>query len=713
MFNLFGAMPCTLERGMSFGGHQLGSVLPLSDGKYVAFGELEANVFAIDSDSLRFDQKLYSTQYYVSAKAYGTDSLYAITQNNRLDVYAYNHTEGLSLLHSYQLGSDDSLSIASEVKFWGDGFILVGASISLVDFYTSYCQNIYQLNGAATPTLVSRSIGNYDSRFTNIEHINQQYYYFGYDGSMYVAPDLTNQPQLVTCPDLAGQHFYDTKVLQGSIYVLSTDSESHAKLSKLETMAAGNVETAWMQSLGTMEYLYFSLITSEYVHIISLSGVSLTKVTRYNFSDSLAWQFVTSRSYAWDKYRLYPFQNGYALFGDYRAYLLSNILLPETTLIAGGHIWWSKQVYLNRYLLLQNDSNWEYKLFDLVTGQFLNFSSYGNYYQNVIRHGENNVVFTGNQIEIATLNEDGVAGYLSFPNELDMPSCSIFSDKILVSGGQEVVVELTLYRKLGDTVEQLSNQVFEHPIEAIQFYDAEHFAILEANDDYTTTLKLYRIEDDNSFSLIASYPSTGSSIYVNQNILAAQATNGIVLDVSDPDNPVGVPHDTRYNYTCLSFNGQHNYMDDGYSTTNVFNDNFQYVGYIDSGYAYFLNGNRVVIAGKTCAVIASMDDIVSNPQDENPPAVIPNLMLSNAPNPFVSDTAISFTLPKSTHVNLTIYNLKGQKVTQLNDNKLAKGEYKLNWDGTDSNHKRVSSGLYFAKLNTGKATTTHKMVLMK
>jgi hypothetical protein len=712
MLNLFGSMHYTLERGMDFGSKDLDNVLPLSDGKFVSFGMLDVNVFEIENDSLRFDQRLYSPQYYASARAFGTDSLYAITQGNILDVYAYNHIEGLSLLHSYLLASDDSLSISSEVKFLGDGFILVGAYTDLVNFDASYCQSIYQLNGAAAPTLVSISYGNYLNRFTQIEHINQQYYYFGSDGSMYVSPELTNQPQLVICPDLAGQHFYDTKVIQGGLYVLSADAASHAKLSKLEPMVEGNVETAWMQSLGTMEYPTFSNISNGFVHIVSPIGISSTKVARYSFSDSLTWQFVISRSFAWDNYTLCTFHNGYALFGNARSSLLSDILMPETTLMA-AESWWCKQVFLNRFMLLQNDVNWNYKLLDLETGQFLNFTSYGDYFNCVFRQGENKLIFTGNQIEMAILNEDGITGFLTFTNELGWPKGSAFNDKILISGSLEGVESLTLYRNLGDTVEQLNNLGFEHMVEAIQFYDAAHFAILENNGDYTTTLRLYRIDEDNSFSLIASYPSNGFSIYVNRNKITAQAINGLVLDVSDPDNPVEVPHDNRYDFSGLSFNGMHNYMSSGTNITNIFDDNFQYAGYIDNYNAHFVGENKVVIASQTCAVIVTMDDIVSNPPEENLPVIMPELMLSNAPNPFVSDTAISFTLTKSANVNLAVYNLKGQKVVQLNDKKLAKGEHKLYWDGRDSNHKKVSSGLYFARLSTGKTSSTRKIIMMK
>ena len=163
----------------------------------------------------------------------------------------------------------------------------------------------------------------------------------------------------------------------------------------------------------------------------------------------------------------------------------------------------------------------------------------------------------------------------------------------------------------------------------------------------------------------------------------------------------------------MTYNGQHNYLQNWGEYSQIYDDNFQYVGYIENINPFFLDGNRVLFPGPTCAVIATLDDIVAVPQDENYTVTTPDIRLYNAPNPFNSSTTISFILPKTAHVNLTIYNIKGQKVVQLNDCKLKKGEYKLSWDSKDSNHKKVSSGLYFARLSTERTSSIRKIIIMK
>ncbi len=713
MYNLTGAMHCTLERGVDFGSKGLDNVQTLSDGHYVSFGRLDVDLFAIENSNLRFIQKCYSTGFYRASRMYGADTLLAITNNGRLDVYAYNPPLELNLLRSYSLESEDSLAIFSEEQFLGDGFVLVGAYVNSDNLDTCYCQSIYALNGIETPILVSRVYCNYLNRFTRIEHINQEYYYFGYDGSMYASPNLTNQPQLVTCPDLSGHTYKYSKVLQGSLYVISTDDSSNVWLSKLENVDEGCIDTAWMLNLGIMQTASITDITNGYVHIIGSLIFDFSKIIQFSFSDSLQWQLLHSRSFPIDDYQLYPFNNGYVLFGYEHVRLLADTLLTQTTLLAGNNYWWTKQIFLNRYMLLSSYYGGGFKLYDLETGQFLDYLPSGNYSNHMMRYGEDKLIFVGSQVEVVTLGENGVSDYLSFPNTDNVLCGSVYNDKIVIVGYLDNLLSLTLYRIMGTTVEQLNNIALDYGIEAIQFYDASHFAIIENTGFYSFTLKLYKIEQNNSISLLASYPSTGFTLYVCNNILTAETEDGLVLDVSNPDNPIEVTHDIRWNYTDMSFNGEHNYMECPSNIAYIFDDNFQYTGYMQNLTPFFLSGNRVLIPGLTCAVIVTLDDITANPPEESIAIPGQDMFLSNSPNPFSSNTDISFSLSKSSHVNLTIYNLKGQKVTQLKDNKMVKGDYKLTWDGTDSNHKNVSSGIYFARLDTGKTTSTCKMILMK
>ncbi|HNH32661.1 MAG TPA: tandem-95 repeat protein [bacterium] len=86
---------------------------------------------------------------------------------------------------------------------------------------------------------------------------------------------------------------------------------------------------------------------------------------------------------------------------------------------------------------------------------------------------------------------------------------------------------------------------------------------------------------------------------------------------------------------------------------------------------------------------------------------------ANYPNPFNPSTTIAYDLAKEGLVTLTVYNVLGQKVKTLVHGHAPAGSYKLLWDATDERGKRVSTGVYFYRLETPGFVQTRKMLLMK
>jgi ligand-binding sensor domain-containing protein len=89
------------------------------------------------------------------------------------------------------------------------------------------------------------------------------------------------------------------------------------------------------------------------------------------------------------------------------------------------------------------------------------------------------------------------------------------------------------------------------------------------------------------------------------------------------------------------------------------------------------------------------------------------LMLRNHPNPFNPSTTISFTLPAPGRVNLSVYSITGQKVRTLWDGYRTYGTYTIIWDGKDDYGNAVSSGIYIARLQSGKQVVSRKVVLIR
>ena len=87
--------------------------------------------------------------------------------------------------------------------------------------------------------------------------------------------------------------------------------------------------------------------------------------------------------------------------------------------------------------------------------------------------------------------------------------------------------------------------------------------------------------------------------------------------------------------------------------------------------------------------------------------------LSVAPNPFSAQTAFFFDLKAAGPVSLAIYNLRGQKVRELLDEGLNKGVHRIEWDGLDEAQRPVGSGIYLYRLQSGPATLSGKLMLIR
>jgi len=86
----------------------------------------------------------------------------------------------------------------------------------------------------------------------------------------------------------------------------------------------------------------------------------------------------------------------------------------------------------------------------------------------------------------------------------------------------------------------------------------------------------------------------------------------------------------------------------------------------------------------------------------------------NYPNPFNPSTMIEYTVPFTSNITLSVYNVLGQEVVRLIDNKLqATGQYTISWDTSNGSSKSLSSGIYIYQLRTEGMTISKKMILLK
>ena len=101
-------------------------------------------------------------------------------------------------------------------------------------------------------------------------------------------------------------------------------------------------------------------------------------------------------------------------------------------------------------------------------------------------------------------------------------------------------------------------------------------------------------------------------------------------------------------------------------------------------------------------------------------ALIPQetLLLANYPNPFNPETWIPYQLAKPADVTLTIYDIQGRVVRDLDLGHQRAGMYQSRaraayWDGRNAVGEPVASGIYFYTLKAGEFNTTRKMLIRK
>jgi hypothetical protein len=144
---------------------------------------------------------------------------------------------------------------------------------------------------------------------------------------------------------------------------------------------------------------------------------------------------------------------------------------------------------------------------------------------------------------------------------------------------------------------------------------------------------------------------------------------------------------------------------------------FKVGGYSTSSYSLNVGGkmdefrlyNRALSANEVAGswnVELPYSGVGINPKARNLPSDFK--LFQNYPNPFNPMTKITFAIPKTENVKLTVYDMLGREVAVLVNEKVNAGTYDVQFNGTN-----VASGVYFYRLEAGSFTDVKKMTLVK
>jgi hypothetical protein len=199
----------------------------------------------------------------------------------------------------------------------------------------------------------------------------------------------------------------------------------------------------------------------------------------------------------------------------------------------------------------------------------------------------------------------------------------------------------------------------------------------------------YSSYNHDEYDIYVSYYDSAKKLYGTPMLLNIN---------SHPDS--SVPNYNPYNLGCDSYptitsDGRYLYFSSNRKDTN-----------------YLHSGTPVVDIYESRLLVDENGDTITSVEEKN--TQIKSIHLyQNYPNPFNPSTKISFSLSDATNVKILIYDNLGRKIRKLVDMYFRKGDNIVVWDGRDDAGNRLSSGVYYYSLLTGKDNIVKKMILLK
>ena len=121
---------------------------------------------------------------------------------------------------------------------------------------------------------------------------------------------------------------------------------------------------------------------------------------------------------------------------------------------------------------------------------------------------------------------------------------------------------------------------------------------------------------------------------------------------------------------------------------------------------FVLNGSQVPSVAQMVRIGPSLVDVIPTP-------TLRRFTLRAAPNPVVDDAMLHYTLPFDADVRLTLVDVGGRVVRELEGGRRTAGPHRVSWDGRDRHGARVASGRYWAVLRAGGEEARGSLVVIR
>lgn len=122
-------------------------------------------------------------------------------------------------------------------------------------------------------------------------------------------------------------------------------------------------------------------------------------------------------------------------------------------------------------------------------------------------------------------------------------------------------------------------------------------------------------------------------------------------------------------------------------------------------------GEKILISKNRCLWSYDLNLLTEAHAEEYNPQSFE--LFQNFPNPFNPTTKIGYTIPQTSFVTLKVYDLLGREIKTLIEGEQLSGQHTVIWNGTNEVNEKVTSSIYFYKLEISGNAKTRKMILLK
>lgn len=544
------------------------------------------------------------------------------------------------------------------------------------------------------------------------------YYLSTYFGLVYYSEDLVSFAAPFQLPGLnPGQACIETSFVHDGKIFFKGANNNQSYLWRCSVNNDNSLSLDWVQ---TMPGYWFCGIRFEPDRVVMMTAYPGEGSYAITYSvNGENWQQTTCLNIP-ITYYFFPVSNGYLGFQNQALRRFNSSFTSVDNLYSCAR-WQIADIVMNRYLALESSEDTMIRFFDLEAGAWLDLTSSFNLNLYTSRWNKTEIIL-GNfyDCHLICFDDNGIASSSSFSLNLEYPYYSYAESKwgnrilSLIDWDPTCVVRLFDYEN--GAVTPLATWSFDYYSPNVEFYAPDHFYTVQ-REIANQFMHFYRINPDYSITRVGSIPVVEPyRIYQGDGFIATSGNENNLIDIQNPDQPYLVSMFPLGGHSSknISYNGAGNFLYTGmnmYAKAQVVDTQGEMVLSFYAHLPWSIGGNRFVTYNSTHFGIMEHPAWVENEDEYQAPAVS-DLGLPY-PNPFRDLCNVPVSMKEPGKLKLSVFNLRGQLVQEIEKSNLAKGEHTLVWDGKDRNGNTLANGVYLLRLQTREGVFCQKTVLLK